>query len=70
MAAPREAAGAEREAEAGHFGQSPRDQRAAGVGTEAHAVGNAGRYGQHVLDRAADLDADDVVGRVGAEALG
>ena len=59
---------AEGHAQARHLGQAAGDQRGARVEPERQAVGQAGRDGQHVLDRAADLDADDVV--VGIDAQG
>ena len=52
--------GAEGDAEAGHLGQAAGHQRSAGVEAELHAVGDAGGDGEHVLDRAADLDPDRV----------
>ncbi len=60
---------AERDAEARHLHQAARDQRNAGVGAEAQAVGDAGADRQHVLHRAADFHADDVARGVGAEVV-
>ena len=50
------------EPEAGHFGEAARDQRGAGVLAEALALDHPAGDRQHVLDRAADLRAGDVVG--------
>ena len=56
------------EAEAGHLGEAARDQGGAGVLAEPAALDDAAGDGEHVLDRAADLGAGDVVGQIGAEA--
>ena len=58
---------AQRDAQARHLLQSPRDERDARVGAEAQAVGQAGADRERVLHRPADLDAEDVRGGVGAE---
>ena len=55
------------EPEAGHLGKAAGDQRGAGVLAEALALDHAAGDRQHVLDRAADLGADDVVAEVDAE---
>ena len=55
------------EAEAGHLGKAARDQGGAGVLAEPPALDHAAGDGEHVLDRAADLGAGDVVGQIGAE---
>ena len=49
------------------LGEAARDERRARVVAEAEAVDRARRDGDHVLQRAAALDADDVVARVEAE---
>jgi hypothetical protein len=54
-------------AEAGKFGKGARGQRRPGAVAEAAALGDAAGNGEHVLDRAADLHADDIVGGVDAE---
>ena len=56
------------EAEAGHFGKAARDQRGARILAEALALDHAAGDRQHVLDRAADLGAGDVVAQIDAEA--
>ena len=61
--------GAQCDAEPHHLRQAARDQRDAGVGAEPEAVGDARADRQHVLDCAADLDADHVAGSVGPEPL-
>jgi hypothetical protein len=63
-------AGAEGASETQHLGQTAGDQRGTGVGAEPETVGDAGGDGQYVLDRATDLDADQVTAGVGAERLG
>ena len=55
--------------EAGQLGQAPGDDRGAGVVAGAEAVGHARGDGDDVLQRAADLAADDVVVRVHPEQL-
>ncbi len=50
--------------------EAARDQRRAGVVAEAETVADARRDGDDVLERAAQLDADDVLGGVRAEAVG
>ncbi len=60
-------AGAERLGEAAQFGEAARDQRGERAGAELAAGDDAGGDGEHVLHRAADLDADDVGLGVGAE---
>ena len=54
-------------AEAAQFGETARDQRGAGALAIAEADGDAGRDGEHVLGRAADLDAARIVRMVDAE---
>mmetsp|Transcript_12858 Transcript_12858/g.22304 ORF Transcript_12858/g.22304 Transcript_12858/m.22304 type:complete len:206 (+) Transcript_12858:328-945(+) len=51
----------------GHLCEASRDQGGPRVGAEAEAVGGAAGDGQDVLQRAAELRADDVRGRVDAE---
>ena len=58
---------AERDAEPRHLGQPARDERRARVEAEPEAFDDSGRDGHHVLERAAKLDADDVVVRVDAK---
>ena len=55
------------EPEAGHFGKAAGDQRGAGILAEALALDHAAGDRQHVLDRAADLGAGDVVAEINAE---
>ena len=52
--------GAHGGAEARDLGEATRDERGARVVAEAEAVGDAGGDGHDVLDRAADLHADEV----------
>ena len=52
---------------AARLGETARDQRGARVVAEAQAVARAGGDREHVLDRAADLDAGQVVADVGAQ---
>ena len=66
VSAPR----AERRAEPHHLGEAAGDQRRAGALAEAAAGDDAAGDGEHVLDRAAELDADQIVARIGAERLG
>ncbi len=56
------------EAEAGHLGEAARDQGGAGILAEPAPLDHAAGDGEHVLDRAADLGAGDVVGQIGPEA--
>ena len=58
---------AERDAEPRHLGEAARDERRARVEAEPDALDDAGRDGHDVLERAAQLHADDVVVRVDAE---
>ena len=62
-----EALGAERLAEALHLGIAARDQRGTGVLAELEALDHAAGDREHVLDRAADFGADQVVAVIGAE---
>ena len=55
------------EAEAGHLGEAARDQGGAGILAEPAPLDHAAGDGEHVLDRAADLGAGDVVGEIGPE---
>mmetsp|Transcript_18689 Transcript_18689/g.39157 ORF Transcript_18689/g.39157 Transcript_18689/m.39157 type:complete len:361 (-) Transcript_18689:141-1223(-) len=59
--------GSRRHGEARELGQSAAHQGGAGVVAESQSVEGAGGDGEDVLDGAGDLDADDVVGDVGAE---
>ena len=61
---------AERRRQAPGFGQPAGDERGAGVVAEPQAVARAGGDRQHVLDRAADLDAGNVVALVHAQRVG
>ena len=56
--------------QAAGLGEPARDQRGARVVAEAETVARAGGDREHVLDRAADLDAGDVVALVGAQRVG
>ena len=67
QAGQRLAPSAASEAEAGHFGKAAADQRRARVLAEALALDHAASDRQHVLDRAADLRAGDVVRDIDAE---
>ena len=58
---------AEGQAEAGHFGKAAADQRGARILAEPLALDHAAGDREHVLDRAADLRAGDIVGDVDAE---
>ena len=58
---------AERDAEPRHLVQPARDERRARVEAEPHAFDDARRDRHDVLERAAELDADDVVVRVDAK---
>jgi hypothetical protein len=60
-------AGAERFAEAGHLLQGAREHRGLGVRAEAESVAEPGAERVDVLERAADLDADEVGRGVGAQ---
>ena len=51
----------QRQAQAGHLGQAPGDQRSTGIEPKLQPVTQAGGNGQHVLDRTAHLDTDHVV---------
>ena len=55
------------EAEPGHLGEAARDQRRARVLAEAFAVDHPAGDREHVLDRAADLRAGNVVAEVDPE---
>ena len=59
--------GAERAAEARQFGEAAGGQRRRALGAELLAGDDAGRNGEHVLGRAADLDAAHVGRVIGAE---
>src|SRR6185436_9828363 len=61
---------AERDAEAHELGEAAGDQEDPAVRAVAEAVRATGRDREHVLDRTADLDANDVGLGVGAEAAG
>jgi hypothetical protein len=54
-------ASAQRDARARHFGQAARDERRARIEPKREAVAQAGGDRQHVLHRAADFDAGEVV---------
>ena len=58
---------AETAAEPRHLGQAARDQGRSSVGAVSQTIGNPRGYGQHVLDRAAELHADYVIAGVGAK---
>ena len=60
---------AQRHAEPGHLRQPARAQRRLRVVAESNPVAGAGGDGDDVLERAAQLDANDVVVRVNAEPL-
>ena len=62
--------GAQRHGEAGHFGKPAGDQGGARVVAEPLAANDAAGDGQHVLDGAAELGADDVVRRIDPEGAG
>ena len=64
VSAPR----AESSAEAEQLGEAARDQRGGGAGAEPAAGDDAGGDRQHVLGRAADLDAAHVGRMIGTEA--
>ncbi|MCK6430138.1 MAG: hypothetical protein L6Q72_13785 [Burkholderiaceae bacterium] len=59
---------AERKPEPHRLGEPARDQRGARIAAELLPGGNAARDRQHVLQHAAQLRADQVVGQVDAEA--
>ena len=61
-------AGAQRLAEAAEFGKGAGGQRGQRAGAELAPGDDAGGDGEHVLDRAADLDAGHVGLGIGAEA--
>ena len=52
------------------LGDAAGDQAGARVETKAKALGRAGGDRDHVLERAADLDADEVFGGVNAKTIG
>ena len=58
---------AERYAEPGDLGQAACHQRGAGVVPEPEPVADAGGNGHDILDRAADLGADDIIVGVNAQ---
>ena len=58
---------AERDGQPRDLGEPARDQRRARVLAQPEAVGQAGGHRDHVLERAADLDADHVAVRVEPE---
>ena len=60
---------AKRCAEPNQLREAARDERRPGVRAETEAVGDPGSDGQHVLRRAADLNADDVVAGIGTETI-
>ena len=60
---------AQRQPEPRHLGEAACDQRGACVEAELQAVRDAGGDREHVLHRAADLDAHRVVGGVDAQAV-
>ena len=62
--------GAQGHGEAGHLGQAAGDQSGARVVAQPLAADDAAGDGQHVLDGAAKLGADDVVRRVHPEGAG
>src|SRR3990170_7974899 len=55
----------QRYAQTCHLDETAGDQCNTRVGAETQPIGNAGANGQHILDGAADLDADDVGRGVG-----
>jgi hypothetical protein len=55
-------------AQARDFGEAARDERSARVAAEREPVADAGGDGDHVLECAAHLDADQVVARIDAQA--
>ena len=55
------------QAEAHHFGKAARDQRGAGILAQPQPLDHAAGDGEHVLDRAADFRAGDIVGVIGSE---
>ena len=57
----------ERPAQARDFGQAARDERGASVLAEFETIADADRDGHHVLDRARDLDADQIGAVVDAQ---
>src|SRR4029078_11026242 len=59
--------GAESEPETGHFGKAAADQRRSRALAEAPALEHAPGDRQHILDRAADLRAGEVVRNVDAK---
>ena len=61
---------AERAAEPHHLREPARDQRGAGAFAERAAGDDSRRDGEHVFDRAAELDSDQVVARIRAEHVG
>ena len=69
-AGERQRRAAQGDAEAGDLGQAAGDDRRAGVVAGAEAVGHARRDGDDVLERAAELAADEVVVGVDAEQVG
>ena len=60
---------AELHAEPRDFGEPARDQRGARVVAEPEPVADAGGDRHHVLERARDFDADDVVARLQAQRI-
>ena len=56
--------------QAGQFGEPAGDQGRVSAAAEPAPFDHAAGYGQHVLDRAADLRPDQVVGQIGAEGRG
>ena len=57
----------QRLAEARQFGEGARGERGPRTVAQALAVGDAAGDGQHILDRAADRDAAQIIGRIDAE---
>ena len=54
-------AGAQRQAQARHFGQAAGDERGAGVQAQIQSVAQTGGNGQHVFHRAAHFHTHDIV---------
>ena len=66
----RVAPAAERVGQPSRLSEPARDERSARVVAEAQPVARPGGNGQHVLYRAADLDAGDVVAFISAQRIG
>ena len=66
-AGERFAPGALGQCEPRHFHEAAGDERRAGVLAQSPSLGDAAGDGEHVLDRTADLRADDIVAQIDAE---